>query len=214
VPLAGPSRDVPDPPRRQQGIPMGSSVEARLIIPRSGSHRRIARRRRGSTQPENFSSITNRSERSRAVHRASRVLQHPRCLNCHPVGERPTRATTVIRIPAGGTRCGDRAPSACAAPPATRMQLRPSSVPGHPLWHVAPKAWRGRRNRWVRSASRSGPEAQRRQDARGDQEHMARDSLVGWARAPGGNRSPLPERKHSWRVDRRVDRDRGSRPAS
>jgi hypothetical protein len=42
--------------------------------------------------PDTFLSLTNPSERARALLvEAGRVLQHPRCLNCHPVGERPTQ---------------------------------------------------------------------------------------------------------------------------
>src|SRR5882762_5862127 len=42
--------------------------------------------------PESFSPITDQAERSRALFvEAGRVIQHPRCLNCHPVGERPTQ---------------------------------------------------------------------------------------------------------------------------
>ena len=38
--------------------------------------------------PDTFSSLSNPSERARALFvEAGRVLQHPRCLNCHPVGE-------------------------------------------------------------------------------------------------------------------------------
>ena len=42
--------------------------------------------------PDTFSSLSDPSERARALFvEAGRVLQHPRCLNCHPVGERPTQ---------------------------------------------------------------------------------------------------------------------------
>ena len=35
----------------------------------------------------------DQASRSIALFReAGKVLQHPRCLNCHPVGERPTQA--------------------------------------------------------------------------------------------------------------------------
>src|ERR1700682_6141270 len=42
--------------------------------------------------PETFASINNQAGRSLALFvEAGRVIQHPRCLNCHPVGERPTQ---------------------------------------------------------------------------------------------------------------------------
>ena len=125
---------------------MSSSVKARLIIVflalASGSLATAEDLR----APESFSSIGNRSERSRALFvEAGRVLQHPRCLNCHPVGERPTQGNDghphsplVVRGPddkgAIGLRC-----TTCHQ----TANYEPSSVPGHPLWHVAPKsmAW-------------------------------------------------------------------------
>ena len=71
---------------------MSSSVKARLIIivlAGTAGSLAAAEDLRG---PETFASITNQSERSRALFvEAGRVLQHPRCLNCHPVGERPTQ---------------------------------------------------------------------------------------------------------------------------
>ena len=93
-----------------------------------------------------LSSITNQSERSRALFvEAGRVLQHPRCLNCHPVGERPTQgddrhphSPPVVRGSddkgAVGMRC-----TTCHQ----NANYEPSGVPGNPLWHVAPKsmAW-------------------------------------------------------------------------
>jgi hypothetical protein len=48
--------------------------------------------------PSAFSSISDPSERSRAIFaEVAKVLTHPRCLNCHPAGDRPTQATTFIR---------------------------------------------------------------------------------------------------------------------
>ena len=73
---------------------MFSSTKARLIvIVLAGAYGPLAGAEalRG---PESFSSIADRTERSRALFvEAGRVLQHPRCLNCHPVGERPTQGS-------------------------------------------------------------------------------------------------------------------------
>lgn len=96
--------------------------------------------------PEAFASIANQAERSRALFvEAGQVLQNPRCLNCHPVGERPTQGNDthphspmVVRGAddkgAIGLRC-----TTCHQ----NANYEPSRVPGHPLWHVAPKsmAW-------------------------------------------------------------------------
>ena len=175
---------------------MSSSVKARLIIiVLAGTAASLAGAEdlRG---PETFSSITNQSERSRALFvEAGRVLQHPRCLNCHPVGERPTQGNDshphsplVVRGPddkgAIGLRCTTCHQSA---------NYEPSGVPGHPLWHVAPKsmAWQtkslGQICEQIKDPRRNGGKT-----LAAIHEHMAHDSLVGWAWMPGGNREPAP----------------------
>jgi len=146
--------------------------------------------------PETFSSITSPAERSRALFvEAGRVLQHPRCLNCHPVGERPTQGNDghphsplVVRSAddkgAIGLRC-----TTCHQ----NANYEPSGVPGHPLWHVAPKsmAWQtkslGHICEQIKDPRRNGGKT-----LAAIQDHMARDSLVGWAWMPGGNREPAP----------------------
>src|SRR6201982_3483328 len=46
--------------------------------------------------PSSFASISDPGERSRAIFaEAAKVLTHPRCLNCHPAGDRPTQANDV-----------------------------------------------------------------------------------------------------------------------
>src|SRR5258705_11779927 len=132
--------------RRSQGVRMSLPAKARLVIivlaattvPLAGAA--------DLREPDMFSSLSNPSERARALFvEAGRVLQHPRCLNCHPVGERPTQgddrhphSPLVVRSSddkgAVGMRCTTCHQSANYAP---------SGVPGHPMGHVAPKlmAW-------------------------------------------------------------------------
>src|SRR5215470_7358318 len=96
-----------------------------------------------------FSSIKDRSERSVALfNEAGKVLQSPRCLNCHPAGDRPTQGEDkhphqplVVRglggFGATGMHC-----ATCHGP----ENFDPGRVPGHPLWHLAPieMAWQGK----------------------------------------------------------------------
>jgi hypothetical protein len=146
--------------------------------------------------PESFKSIANATERSRAMFvEAGKVIQHPRCMNCHPSGERPTQGKDmhphlplVVRgdddMGAVGMRC-----TTCHQP----VNFDAAGVPGHPLWHMAPPgmAWQtqslGRICEQIKDPRRNGGKtlAQIR-------EHMARDSLVGWGWNPGANREPAP----------------------
>jgi hypothetical protein len=172
------------------------SVNARLVIVALAFTSASLASAEDLRAPEAFASIANQAERSRALFtEASRVLQHPRCLNCHPVGERPTQGNDrhphsplVVRGPddkgAIGLRCSTCHQSA---------NYEPSGVPGHPQWHVASKsmAWQtkavGQICQQIKDPKRNGGKT-----LAAIQEHMARDSLVGWAWAPGGNREPAP----------------------
>ena len=145
---------------------------------------------------EAFSSIADRNERSRALFiEAGRVLQHPRCLNCHPVGERPTQGNDghphsplVVRGPddkgAIAMRC-----TTCHQ----NANYEQSGVPGNPRWHVAPKsmAWQGKSLGQI-CAQIKDPKRNGGKTLAAIHEHMAHDSLVGWAWSPGGNREPAP----------------------
>src|SRR3977135_984851 len=120
---------------------MSSSVKASLVILALSSTAGSLAGAEDLRGPETFSSITNPSERSRAMFiEAGRVLQHPRCLNCHPVGERPTQGNDghphsppVVRGADDKGALGLRCP-ACPHD----ANYEPARVPGHPLWHVAP----------------------------------------------------------------------------
>jgi hypothetical protein len=146
--------------------------------------------------PESFSGISDAEQRSQAIFvEAGRVLQHPRCLNCHPIGERPTQGgdahphlPLVIRGFDGRgamtLRCATCHQSA---------NYEPSGVPGSPLWHVAPKsmAWQTKSLRQIceqmKDPTRNGGKT-----LAAIQDHLAHDSLVGWAWLPGGIREPAP----------------------
>ena len=146
--------------------------------------------------PQSFAAIADRTERSKALFsEAGKVIEHPRCMNCHPVGERPTQgddmhphAPLVVRGAddkgAVGMRCTTCHQSA---------NFEPSGVPGHPLWHVAPKsmAWQtrslGQICAQIKDTRRNGGRT-----LAAIHDHMANDTLVGWGWAPGGKRTPAP----------------------
>jgi hypothetical protein len=145
---------------------------------------------------ESFATIADAKARSAALFsEAGKVLRHPRCLNCHPAGDRPSQGDAqrpheprVLRgldghgVPA--MRC-----STCH----TAANYDAVGVPGHPHWAVAPEsmAWQGKSLgqicEQVKDPARNGG---RKLDA--IVEHMRSDSLVGWAWAPGVGREPAP----------------------
>jgi hypothetical protein len=126
---------------------------------------------------------------------AGRVIQHPRCVNCHPAGDRPMQGEDshphqplVVRgddgLGAIGMRC-----TTCHGP----ANFDPGRVPGHPTWHIAPieMAWGGKSLReiceQIKDPKRNGGKSMEQLV-----EHMAEDTLVGWGWAPGVGREPAP----------------------
>ena len=146
--------------------------------------------------PESFAGITDPQKRSAAIFtELGKVLTHPRCVNCHPVGNSP-RQTDQRRLHqppvqrgADGfgvepTRC-----SVCHGP----SNFEPAHMPGHPQWHLAPveMEWEGKS---IREICAQIKDPQRNGGRRPEDliHHIGGDSLVGWGWAPGSGREPVP----------------------
>ncbi len=146
--------------------------------------------------PESFAGIAGREARSSALFvEAGKVIQHPRCLNCHPVGERQTQGADMHPHSPLVVR-GNDDKGAVAMRCTTCHQAAtfdPSGVPGHPLWHMAPlgMAWQQRSLaqicQQIKDPRRNGGKTLAQLH-----DHMANDTLVGWAWHPGGTREPAP----------------------
>jgi hypothetical protein len=145
--------------------------------------------------PASFVGIADTAARSRALFvEAGKVLQHPRCVNCHPVGDQPLQGKGEPHEP--GVVRGDDGFGAVGLRCNTCHQAEnyaPSGLPGHPKWHVAPRemAWEGKTLaeicEQIKDGQRNGG-----MDLAALHEHMAHDTLVGWACNPGANREPAP----------------------
>jgi hypothetical protein len=150
----------------------------------------------GLRGPEEFAGISDPAERSRALFlEASRVLMHPRCLDCHPDGDVPLQGMDgrphdppVQRGPGGhgvvGMEC-----QGCHQD----HNLELARVPGAPRWHLAPRemAWVGKTPRalceQLKDPARNGGKTLQE-----IAEHSAHDELVAWGWAPGHGREPAP----------------------
>ncbi len=144
------------------------------------------------------SAVTGTAEQQRSAAlfvEAGKVLQHPRCLNCHPTGDRPGQGEdghphqpAVGRGPDGqgvaGLRC-----AVCHQ--ATNYDA--TGMPGHPNWHLAPAVmgWQGRSLAEI-CAQIKDPARNGGRSLTEIVEHMSHDSLVGWAWSPGRGREPAP----------------------
>lgn len=150
-----------------------------------------------------FDTITDKTERSLALFQeAGKVIQHPRCVNCHPAGDSPLQGVTMkvhtppvsrgegdIGMP--GMMCGTCHAAGNVNVAGQSESLK--SIPGHPQWHLAPieMAWQGKTLGeicvQIKDPARNGGKSL-------DEivTHMADDSLVGWGWAPGAGREPAP----------------------
>lgn len=154
--------------------------------------------------PSAFAGIADAAERSRALFtEAAKVITHPRCMNCHPAGDRPLQGNDkhlhqplVVRgegdhgVP--GNQC-----QACHTDSNFDHRAGPGisfqSIPGHPRWGLAPieMAWEGKSIgdicRQLIDRNRNGG-----RDLALLHEHMAKDDLVAWGWSPGTGRDPAP----------------------
>jgi hypothetical protein len=146
--------------------------------------------------PEVFSAIGDPDKRSAALFvELGKVLLHPRCVNCHPAGDRPHQGDLarlhqppVARGPDGHgletMRC-----SICHGP----ANFDPARMPGHPEWHLAPveMAWEGKTLGEI-CAQIKDPKRNGSRSLEDLVHHIGSDTLVGWAWAPGFGRQPAP----------------------
>jgi hypothetical protein len=144
--------------------------------------------------PSAFASISDPGERSRAMFaEVAKVLTHPRCLNCHPAGDRPTQANDIH--PHKPFVLRDAPCVTCHTDRNFTLHERASyqSIPGHPRWMTAPieMAWQGKSTgeicRQLKDRDRNGG-----RDLALLHEHLAHDDLVAWGWQPGAGREPAP----------------------
>jgi hypothetical protein len=150
----------------------------------------------GLATPESFAAIADAATRSAALFtELGKVLTSPRCVNCHPAGDRPHQGELgrlhqppVERGPDGRGLAAMRCPI-CHQD----SNFDPGRVPGHPNWHLAPRemGWEGKTLGEIcaqikdheRNGGRSLDQLAR---------HIGGDTLVGWAWSPGFGRQPAP----------------------
>ena len=148
-----------------------------------------------------FASIQDERARSVALFaEAGKVIQSPRCLNCHPVTRQPTQGDDLhAHVPFMTAGKGDHGapglPCKSCHGGTNVATLAPSiqTIPGNPHWGLAPAsmAWQGRSLAQIclqmKDTARNGGRS-----LAAIHEHLATDPLVGWAWHPGAGRKPAP----------------------
>jgi hypothetical protein len=146
--------------------------------------------------PDSFANVSDPAARSAALFtEVAKVLTSPRCVNCHPAGDRPLQgeAHRLHQPPVARGSDGFGTAALRCSTCHQGANFDPTGVPGNPHWHLAPRemAWQdktaGEICTQIKDPARNG--------GRSLQEitmHIATDSLVGWAWAPGFGRTPAP----------------------
>lgn len=146
--------------------------------------------------PESFAAIADQDARSAALFtELGKVLTHPRCVNCHPAGDRPRQGEQgrlhqppVVRGADGHGLAAMRCPI-CHQ----NANFDAGRMPGHPEWHLAPAsmAWEGKTLGEI-CAQIKDPARNGNRSLEELVHHIGTDTLVGWAWAPGFGRQPAP----------------------
>ena len=155
---------------------------------------------KGLRTATSFGSVADETQRSVALfNEIAKVLQHPRCLNCHPVDDAPRQNNLAMHQPpvVRGDESGFGAPgmrcNTCHGAANVEYVAGNGSIPGHEPWHLAPKSmgWigltAGEICEQIKDPARNGGKTLAELH-----EHNAHDGLVGWGWEPGEGREPAP----------------------
>jgi hypothetical protein len=146
--------------------------------------------------PDSFAAIADTAERSAAMFaELGKVLTHPRCVNCHPAGDRPRQGDDghPHQPPVARGADGHGLPAMHCAICHQAANFDPARVPGNPEWHLAPRemAWEGKTLAEI-CAQIKDPARNGGRSLEDLVHHIGTDSLVGWAWTPGSGRTPAP----------------------
>jgi hypothetical protein len=148
-----------------------------------------------------FDGIRNKAERSAALFvEAGKIIQSPRCLNCHPATRMPTQGDEMRKhVPFMVANDNNHGPKGlpCATCHGTAnsrtFAAGIASVPGNAHWQLAPieMAWQGltlpQICEQLKDPKRNGARSLAQIVT-----HMNTDHLVGWAWEPGEGRAKAP----------------------
>ncbi len=158
--------------------------------------------RSGLQSPSAFDTISDPAMRSRALFtEAAKVIMSPRCMNCHPSGDRPTQGNDkhvhlppVIRGDGGGGVPGNTC-AACHKDANYTLHERASylSIPGNARWALAPieMAWEGKSIGEI-CLQLKDPKRNGGRTLVLLHRHAASDDLIAWGWDPGLGRDSAP----------------------
>ncbi|MEO1242650.1 MAG: Isoquinoline 1-oxidoreductase subunit [Pseudomonadota bacterium] len=148
----------------------------------------------GLAAASSFDAIADERERALALFsEIGKVVQHPRCVNCHPRGDRPLQGDAGIphqpHVVRGDGGIGVSALRCTTCHGAENY----ANVPGHDVWFLAPAemAWEGKSLgeicEQIKDPARNGDRT-----LADVADHMANDELVGYGWRPPEHLEPAP----------------------
>jgi hypothetical protein len=177
-------------------IPVAAAILIGAVMAVCAAHGASERASNALAPPENFYAIPDLRQRSVALFtELGKVLRHPRCINCHPAGDHPRQgdAGRPHQPPVERGADGFGLPAMRCPICHQHANFEPARMPGRPQWHLAPRemGWEGKTLAEIclqlKDPERNG--GRRLDDL---VQHIGRDTLVGWAWAPGFGREPAP----------------------
>lgn len=124
-----------------------------------------------------------------------KVFQHPRCLNCHPGGDRPTQGMDMHHhlqnVQRGRDDHGAMGMKCATCHHDANYDV--AGVPGAPKWALAPRsmAWQGLTGGEICRAIKD-KKKNHGMSLEALVKHSAEDPLVAWGWKPGAGREPVP----------------------
>jgi len=177
------------------------SIAASIVLIHAATSAQAQQERTELRPPAAFSSILDQHERSLALFReAGKVIQHPRCINCHPASDHPLQGEdrhphfpAAMRGPEDMGMPGNYCIACHHETNVTPLAAPHTSIPGHPRWQLAPRemAWENKALGEICEQLKD-PERNGHRTLAELHEHMAEDDLVGWGWHPGAGRQPAP----------------------
>jgi hypothetical protein len=177
-------------PRQEQTSAPAQADQAGAPEPNRGDA--AAQDQSGAAAPEPTQSGASAPGGAEIFTEMAKVLQHPRCMNCHVSGKSPKQGDDGrVHMPPV-ERGADGRGSALTCKTCHTDKNGPVA-PGAPDWHLAPvaMAWEGlsvaELCRALTDKSKNGG-----RDAAALAKHLTEDPLVQWGWNPGGTRKPVP----------------------
>jgi len=143
--------------------------------------------------PDSSTAAVPPEQGAQAFRDVARVLQSPRCLNCHPAGDVPLQGDDSRPHTMQITRDSAQVGQPCSTCHRPQAYDAPHLPPGNPVWHLAPRSqvFQGLTPAQL-CASLKDPERNGARDLHALLEHVSEDPLVLWGWSPGGERTTPP----------------------